>query len=298
MAITFDADKGRAIAELLTTTDIFARADMPEDLLPNKVEKGSIKHLLFLTLTVAIDYQRSANDLWEAARDSFDDPETKYLFEPSSLSQAAPEKIIKDMRQHKLSQKSKKDAYIWRTIGVTLYKKWEGDPRKFLQQCGWDAKTILQRLAADSHPYQGRNVPDWPYLRGDKIGPLWLRILKDNAVVTTLTKLDQVPIPVDIHVARSTLTTGVLRGEFKGRLTELYVDIRKAWFESVRGLSVNGRPIIPLDVDESLWRLSKDGCTHRDKSGESCSAREACAVKDYCVRGMVSIENGRVELQT
>ena len=56
------------------------------------------------------------------------------------------QKIIEDMQKYGLSKKPQKDAYIWRTVGVTFYKKWSGDPRNFLQSCNWDAARILKRL--------------------------------------------------------------------------------------------------------------------------------------------------------
>src|SRR5215510_13512511 len=45
----------------------------------------------------------------------------------------------------------------------------------------WDAVTILQRLSADTYLVAGPCRPDYPYLSGPKIGPLWLRRLSDNA---------------------------------------------------------------------------------------------------------------------
>jgi hypothetical protein len=63
-----DIDRGRAVAKLLHeafhTTGIHGRNDMPEDSRPVGVERGSLEHILFLTLTVSIDYQRDANTLW------------------------------------------------------------------------------------------------------------------------------------------------------------------------------------------------------------------------------------------
>ena len=49
---------------------IFGRTVMPEDELPEGVIRGSLEHLLFITLTVTIDYQRDAHELWQIARDT------------------------------------------------------------------------------------------------------------------------------------------------------------------------------------------------------------------------------------
>ena len=156
----------------------------------------------------------------------------------------------------------------------------------------------MKRLRNDTHLYNGRLIADYPYLRGLKIGPLWLRMLRDNVGIAQLRNLEKVPIPVDIHVARATLTTGVVRGILEVRLDELFKYIRKAWFESVEGLSIKNRPMIALDVDEPLWHLSRYGCTKRNKTTGYCPYYTKCEARDFCIEGKVKIENGVVELET
>jgi len=300
MGLVIDSERGKKVADLLynlfSTVGIHGRNDMPEDIMPKSVVRGSLEHIMFITLTVSIDYQRDAPALWNASRKTFEDPETRYLFDPKALHETPPRKIIEDMQKYRLSKKPQKDAYIWRTVGVTFYKKWSGDPRNFLQRCNWDAPTILKRLKKDVHLYNGRWVPDYPYLRGDKIGPLWLRMLRDNVGITELENLYRVPIPVDIHVARATLTTGVVKGEFKGNLNDLFKYIRKAWFESVKDLNAKNRPMIALDIDEPLWHLSKYGCSKRDKMTGTCPVFQKCEARKFCVSGRIRIESGKVEV--
>lgn len=256
MPLEIDRERGRAAAGLLFSafsgSGIFGQTEMPEDILPSGVNRGSLEHLLFITLTVSIDYQRDAVGMWKSSRESFADPETAWLYDLELLSASTPKQVIETMQKHGLSKKTKKDAHIWRTVGTTFFKKWEGDPRKFLDNCGWDAPTILERLKNDTHLYNQRDRNDYPYLRGDKIGPLWLRMLRDNVGLDQLKNLDKVPIPVDVHIARATAATGVVRGQFEGSLNEYYEIVRKAWFQSVEGIDLDGRPMIALDVDESL----------------------------------------------
>jgi len=302
MGIKTDEDKGRMVAELLynsfSTTGILGRTDMPEDLIPSGVQRGSVEHLLFLTLTVSIDYQRDAVALWRSSSQNFEGPATRYLFNPKSLHEQSAQQITTDMQINKLSKKPKKDAYIWRTVGVTFFKKWEGDPRNFLESCNCDSLTILDHLKNDNHVYNKRLVPDYPYLRGPKIGSLWLRMLRDNAGIRKLKNLDKVPIPVDIHVARATLTTGVIRGKIRSHLHDLFEDIRTAWAESVKGLNAEDRPMIALDVDEPLWHLSKYGCTFRDKETGVCPVSGQCEARDFCVKGKIAIEKSFLDLDT
>lgn len=297
-----DSQRGGQIATILHETfgnqGIFGRTDMPEDMLPNGVRRGSLDHQMFITLTVAIDYQRDANALWDASRKTFDDPETRYLFDPQALREMSFESVERDMQKYGLSKKPRKDATIWSTVGVSFYKKWDGQPEKFLASCEWDCNEILRRLRADTHLSHQKPVPDYPYLRGPKIGPLWLRMLRDNVGIESLRKLDEVPIPVDIHVARATLAVGLVSGRFDDTLNEIFESVRGAWFSSVRGLTVQGRPMIALDVDEPLWHLSKYGCTYRDRETGICPKKRDCVVAAYCVLGKIRFEGSRVRIDT
>jgi len=302
MSIFIDVERGRKVARHLydsfTSTGIHGRTDMPEDLVPRGIERGSLEHLLFITLTVSIDYQRDAPQLWSSSRKTYGDEQTKYLYFPKLLNEISSKKIIDDMQKYMLSKKPIKDANIWRTVALTFYKKWGGNPKNFLEDCKWDSLTILNRLREDVHIYNERKVPDYPYLRGPKIGPLWIRMLRDNVGIETIRNLERVPIPVDIHVVRATLTTGVVRGKFEGKLEEIFGKIRKAWFESVSSLNVKNRAMIALDIDEPLWHLSKYGCSKRDKQTGFCPVKKNCEARDFCVSGFIKLKKNFVELDT
>lgn len=302
MNLIIDTDRGSRTAKILQrafeTTGIHGQREMPEDVFPVGVVHGSLEHILFITLTVSIDYQRDADDLWESSRKTFQDMSTRYLFDPKALHENPPRKIVQDMMKYKLSKKPEKDADIWRTVGVSFLKKWQGDPRNFLTDCDWDAVKILARLKTDQHLYKNRPKSDYPYLRGNKIGPLWLRMLRDNIGLTEIRNLDRVPIPVDIHVARATLALGIVKGSYQGNLEIIYESIRKAWFESVRGLEADGRPMIALDVDEPLWHLSRYGCTDRDKLSGKCPHYWRCEVKEFCTPGRLEVSSNQVIMVT
>jgi len=123
-------------------------------------------------------------------------------------------------------------------------------------------------------------------------------MLRDNVGIETIRNLERVPIPVDIHVVRATLTTGVVRGKFEGKLEEIFGKIRKAWFESVSSLNVKNRAMIALDIDEPLWHLSKYGCSKRDKQTGFCPVKKNCEARDFCVSGFIKLKKNFVELDT
>lgn len=302
MTLLIDADRGGKVAKLLhgafNSIGILGHREMPEDSLPDGIVKGSLEHILFITLTISLDYQRDADVLWGSSRKTYNDPSTRYLFNPKDLHEKTRQSIIRDMKKYMLSKKPKKDADIWRTVGITFYKKWQGNPRNFLEDCGWDAVDILRRLKEDQHLYNNHRMNDYPNLRGDKISPLWLRMLRDNICLKEIHNLDQVPIPIDVHVARATLALGIVRGRYDSDPGVIFEAIRKAWFESVHGLNVEGRPMIALDVDEPLWHLSRFGCTYRNTITGECPNYYRCEAKEYCVLGSVEVNSNHVVLDT
>lgn len=82
MSIIIDKERGKKVAELLYTSfitnGIHGRKDMPEDITPKSIVRGSIDHIFFITLTVSIDYQRDAISLWANSIKTFEDPKTRY----------------------------------------------------------------------------------------------------------------------------------------------------------------------------------------------------------------------------
>jgi hypothetical protein len=123
-------------------------------------------------------------------------------------------------------------------------------------------------------------------------------MLRDNVGISTLRNFEDVPIPVDIHVARATLAVGVVRGQFEGGLASLFDQIRRAWFDSVVGLAVGNRSMIALDVDEPLWHLSRYGCTNRHKTTGECPHFSRCEMQDFCIPGRIVVASGKVEVDT
>jgi len=99
-----------------------------EDILPEGVGGGSLEHVLFITLTVSLDYMRDAPTLWECTRKTFDDPDTNYLFHPDKVKNISHDELIKDLRKYKLAKRPNQDSKIWITNSTTLNKYYNGNP--------------------------------------------------------------------------------------------------------------------------------------------------------------------------
>lgn len=71
--------------EFRTGSGIFGHKKMPEGTPPEGVEEGSYEHLMYVTMTVSIDYMRDATVLWKSARKTFEDPEVRWVFYPKKV---------------------------------------------------------------------------------------------------------------------------------------------------------------------------------------------------------------------
>jgi len=298
-SLKIDIEKGKKVATILfesfnSDEGIFGHNVMPEDLLWGsdlsgiKVEKGSYDHLMFITMVVSIDYMRDADKLWQAGRETMEDSETKWLFSPEMVKNKPIEEIIPAMKKHKLSQKHNRDAGIWKRISVSFVDIYDSDPRKLLGEYDYDAIKIFEKK------YDIRFKRDFPSLSGNKIFPLWLRMLHDNVGIE-LVNLDKIPIPVDVHIARATFATGCLHGAYTGTIEKASQKIDETWkniIEQVQHQKLN----YALQMDECLWHLSKYGC--RFRKDEFCPKKRECPVGEFCVRGLVHVSAKGIKIST
>ena len=253
-------------------TEFFTNAELPEELIPEGAVVGSYDHIMFLTQSVSIDYMRSAQQLWDAARTTWKDDKTRWIFYPQEIVERNLEDLIDAMAKYKLSRKHTKDPKIWRKVALSFNELFDGDPRNLFEKFNYDALQIFNAM-------RSQYGKDFPYLAGatgtSKILSLWIRILHDVAKVE-FKNLHEVPIPVDIHTARATITTGCLAGEFSGSFNELVDETKKAWIEACEGTN-----FYPLQLDEPLWNLSRYGCSNY-KIGNPCPVRNQCKLRSYC----------------
>jgi len=297
--LEINAGKGKQVAVILfdrfnSDEGIFGKNVMPEDLLWGSglegigVKRDSYEYLMFITMVVSIDYMRDADKLWEAGRRTMEDPETRWLFNPTSAMDRPIDEIMATMKKHKLSRKHTRDADFWKRISKSFALFYDSDPGKLIKECGSDAMKLYERKC------DVRFKKDFPSLSGDKIFPLWIRMLHDNLGIE-LKNLGRIPIPVDVHVARATFMTGCLTGEFKGSIAEVSQKIDEAWKTIIAGLH-HPKLTYALQLDEALWHLSKNGCTFR--RGNVCPRRGHCPVGDLCVSGMVQVSAKGIEVST
>ena len=254
----------------------FPNPPMPEDVLPKGVVRDSAEYRLFLTLVVAIDYQRKADDLWDLARKAFANPTYRSLFNPREVIRRNPIELRRDLLVSGFlmgqdDEREDKDLYTWTTLSRTFLEQFGGDPLNLFLAHGMDATAVLDYIRKEGKFF--------PYLKGKKIGPLWIRMMRDNAGLT-LKNLEPVPIPVDVHIER--VTQCVVRGAETGSELSNKQQVPALWRAAVKGHVIQEgekiRPMVSLDIDKALWRFGQSFCNSKDPP-------ISCPLSPQCGRG-------------
>jgi len=285
-----DPNRAKEVAftllKALEEDGIFGEKELPDDV-ALKVIDGTDDELFLslVTLTTSLDYMRNANKLWESSINTLKDEEVNWVFSPKEVTKRGKEKLKKALMKHGLAAKKDKDTEIWYRISETLTKEFNGSIKKFFERFNYDVKEMFETL-------HKKEKEKFPSLSGIKIFPHWIRSLKDKKNLP-FKNVEKLPIPVDVHVARATFTTGCITGKYKAKgITEtLRKKVIEVWEKGLEGTGIS-----PIEMFRPLWLLSKHGCHYR-KNGERPKLDE-CPVKDFCVDGKVIVTSKKVEIET
>ena len=265
---------------------IFGHRELPDDAVKELLETVSEeKALLIITFTTALDYMRNASELWKSSLNTFKDGEVDWVFEPQEVAKRGKEELLNALLKHKLAKKKKRDTEVWHAISLTLFREFKGSVRELFEAYDYDVERMFNHFSKE-------RKADFPSLSGSKIFPHWIRSLNEK-LNFPFKNLEKLPIPVDVHVARATFTTGCIRGKYssKGLNETLKRRIVEVWREGLRGTG-----IAPIEMFRPLWLLSKYGCHYR-KNGER-PKYPVCPVKELCVDGKVVVSATKVEIDT
>ena len=244
------------------------RENMPEYFYLHRVRPEDRVNVL--TVAAALDYQTDTDRLWRAAVETYFDPDTAWLFDMNEVARRDVGDVLRAMSAHGFTGRYPNNNawYVYR-LCRTFVKRYGGSPLGLLDQYGCDAQ-LIHKI--------GKGLGDLPGLTGDKILPLWLRILKDVASIR-LRNIDKVPLPVDVHIARATHRI-IYRNNRRPDVSAERQEMVRKWFEVCR--SLNRPEIYPLALDEPLWLLSRNGCSGTD-GRDRCVRASECVVAEFCV---------------
>ena len=114
---------------------------MPEDANPH-LELSSKENYLYYTLPMALNYQRNSYTLWEAALKTYNDPETKFIFNPKECLDHEFNEVQRALTKYKVALQKDKQTQIWLSLCQTFVELYDGDIRKLFIDLDDDVNKI------------------------------------------------------------------------------------------------------------------------------------------------------------
>lgn len=217
---------------------------MPEDANPH-LEKESLENYLYFTLPMALNYQRNSYTLWESAKQTYQDPSTRFVFQPQEVLKRDFQEVQEALTKYKVALQKTKQTEIWVRLCETFLSFWDGDIRKLFSSLDFDVKKIKQFIQID-------HKKEFPYLSGNKICNYWLYVLWQYTDIT-YTNMNDLSVAPDTHVVKATHRLGLITDdEFQRSDVQLIVIAR--WKELFEGTKYK-----PIDIHTALWLWSRNG---------------------------------------
>ena len=111
----------RAILEAYKRGDL-GQTIMPEDSHPVFSEQDQESKLGYFTLPMSLNYQRDSYKLWEATLKTYQDQETRKVFNIEWVAKASTKEIRGCLLKYKVALQPNKHIATWQTLAKTLHQ--------------------------------------------------------------------------------------------------------------------------------------------------------------------------------
>lgn len=217
---------------------------MPEDENPH-LEKNSKENYLYFTLPMALNYQRNSYTLWKGANQTYQDPETKFVFEPEIVVHSSFEEVQNALTKYKVALQKNKQTEIWIRLCQSIIDLYDGDIRHLFD-------------TFDNTAYRIRNFMQkekkylFPYLSGTKLCNYWLYVIYQYTD-RKYQDLENLTVAPDTHVIKATHRLGLITDEEleKANVQDIVIERWNFLFENT--------PYKPIDIHTILWLWSRNG---------------------------------------
>jgi len=211
---------------------------MPEDSNPH-FEKSSLENYLYFTLPMALNYQRNSYTLWDNALKTYNDEETKFVFNPKICLEKSFEEVQYALTKYKVALQKQKQTEIWLTLCNTFVQLFEGDIRKLFDMLDNDVDKIRYFIQRD-------NKKKFPYLSGTKICNYWMYVIYQYTD-KKYKNIENLTVAPDTHVCKATHKLGLITyDEFNSNNVQQIVIDR--WKELLMNTKYK-----PIDIHTPLW---------------------------------------------
>jgi len=214
---------------------------MPEDEHP-PLDAASAANYYYFTLPMALNYQRNSYALWESAHRTYNDPDTRDVFDPAAAAAMEAEELREKLLKYKVALQPNKQPAVWRTLCVTIMEELDGDLRNLFRQNGNSVGRIKQHIT--------QHKKSFPYLGGPKIMNYWLYVMEQYTDVSFPDR-EQITVAPDTHIVQSSIKLGLITAdEAAGAKPQELVAAR--W----EGL-LQGSGLCPIDIHTPMWLWSR-----------------------------------------
>jgi hypothetical protein len=224
-------------------TGKLGQTKMPEDSNPGFDDVDSELKLAYFTLPMALNYQRDSYKLWESALKTYNDPETKIVFDIGKVSLMDSFELQRLLTKHKLALQPNKHINTWQTISRTIYSNF-GSFINLFNESNNDYLKLKENI-------QVRYKKGFPYLSGPKIFNYWSFIIGEYGKIN-LKNSKFIEIAPDTHITQCSVILGLITKEEAETLSKEGISIR--WRELLEGSEIN-----PIDMHPPLWFWSRNG---------------------------------------
>jgi len=216
---------------------------MPEDSNPSFSNDEQELRIAYFTLPMALNYQRDSYKLWEAALNTYNDPETKIVFDIAKSLELDEDELRNYLVKYKLALQPNKHIQIWRKILDTVFRNF-GSFSNLIKESENDFLKLKEIV-------QNKHKKGFPYLSGPKIFNYWSFILREYGGID-LTNAEFIEIAPDTHVTKSSIILGVITEGEAGSFSKEKISER--WRNILEDSGLN-----PIDMHPPLWFWSRNG---------------------------------------
>ena len=217
---------------------------MPEDANPH-FEKSSLENYLYFTLPMALNYQRNSYTLWESTLKTYNDLETRFVFNPKLCLERSFEEVQYALTKYKVALQKQKQTEIWLTLCNTFLELYDGDIRKLFEEFDNDINKIKKFIQKD-------NKKKFPYLSGTKICNYWLYVIYQYTD-RTYKNIECLTVAPDTHVVKATHRLGLITDKELEKSDVQLITIDR-WNELLKSTKYK-----PIDIHTPLWLWSRNG---------------------------------------
>ncbi len=221
---------------------LLGQTRMPEDSNPGFTKDQQELRLVYFTLPMSLNYQRDSYKLWEAALNTYNDKETRIVFDLLKVTQLSDQILQSYLLCYKLALQPNKHIQTWKKLSHTIHQHW-GSITQMLQEHNSDF-LLLQKTIQQTHK------KEFPYLSGPKIFHYWCFILQEYGKIK-LKNAEFIEIAPDTHITQCSVRLGVITQADSITLTKDQISQR--WRKVLQGSGIT-----PIQMHPPLWFWSRN----------------------------------------